>query len=65
VIVATLSFLTYSHFILFIYFFFLLHLKKLVAGQKFHEDKELKNDVTMRLLRRRRMMSDYKNSYPG
>jgi hypothetical protein len=26
-----------------------LHLKKHLAGQKFHEDKEVKNEVTMSL----------------
>jgi hypothetical protein len=26
--------------------FFFLHLKKYLAGQKFHEDEEVKNEVT-------------------
>jgi len=38
--VATLSCLTYSNFHLF------LHLKKHLASQKFHEDEEVKNEVT-------------------
>lgn len=38
--VATLSCPTYSHFHLF------LHLKKLLASQKFHKDEEVKNEVT-------------------
>jgi hypothetical protein len=37
---ATLSCLAYSHFHLF------LPLKKHLAGQKFHEDEEVKNEVT-------------------
>jgi hypothetical protein len=38
--VATLLCLAYSH------FHFFLHLKKHLAGQKFHEDEEVKNEVT-------------------
>jgi len=38
--VAILSYLVYSHFHL------LLHLKKRLAGQKFHKDEEVKNEVT-------------------
>ena len=41
--VAALSCLTYSYFQLF------LHLKKHVTGQKFHEDEDVKNEVTTRL----------------
>jgi hypothetical protein len=39
--VATLSWLAYFH----LHFF--LHLKKHLACQKFHEDEEVKNKVTM------------------
>ena len=39
--VATLQCLVFSHF-----HFFFLHLKKHVAGQKFHEDEEVKNEVS-------------------
>jgi hypothetical protein len=41
--VATLSCLAYSHFLLF------LHLKKHLAGQKFHDDEEVKKEVTVLL----------------
>jgi len=41
--VAALSCLTHSYFQLF------LHLKKHVAGQKFHEDEDVRNEVTTRL----------------
>jgi hypothetical protein len=38
--VATLSCLIYSH------FHWFLHLKKYLVSQKFHEDEEVKNEVT-------------------
>jgi hypothetical protein len=40
---ATLSCLAHSHFHLF------LHLKNRLSCQKFHEDEEMKNEVTTRL----------------
>jgi hypothetical protein len=42
--VATLSCLAYFHFHL------ILYLKKHLAGQKFHEDEDVKNEVITRLL---------------
>ena len=59
--VAILPSLAYSHFHLF------LHLKKHLASQKFHKDKEVKNEVTTWLHVQVAEFYDikYKNLYPG
>jgi len=48
-------------------FHLLLHLKKHLADQKFHEDEDVKNEVTTWLCVRRWsfMTLEYKYSYPG
>jgi hypothetical protein len=49
-------------------FHLFLHLKKHLAGQKFHEDEKVKTEVTIHGCVHRQqssMISEYKNSYPG
>ena len=59
--VATQSCLAPSHFHLF------LHLKKHLAGQKFHEDKEVKMKTLHGCVRKWQsaITLEYKTSYPG